>query len=370
MKRTPNRTLIIRLSSIGDIVLASPLIRLLQKKNPQAEIDFVVKSEYQELVQHNPHLRYVIGFHTRGGFGELKALRRKIRQERYDLIIDIHGNFRSTFLRSGASSTVLKINKRRLARFFLINFKWNTYRSVTAVPLRYLEAVHSLGIEDDGEGLEIFVPEDMRLRVRGQLSRAGIDGQGYVIGICPGANHATKRWLQEYFGRLGVTLVKEDNAKLILFGGKDDQAICNGIERRVVQETGRESDILNCAGTQSLLETASAMDACETIVTNDSGLLHLAAARKRKVVAIFGPTVREFGFYPYGTQSRVIERQGLYCRPCTHIGGQTCPEGHFRCMKEITVEEALSAVRSFSQVGALDKTKNPSLEPATRIPAT
>lgn len=369
VEHTPNRTLIIRLSSVGDIILASPLIRLLKKKRPQAEIDFLVKSEYRELVQYNPHLRYVIEFDTHGGFACLRALRRRIRQERYDAIVDIHGNFRSTFLRSGASSTVLKMNKRRVARFFLVNFKWNTFQSVTAVPIRYLEAVRSLGIDDDGEGPEIFVPEDVRVRAWDQLTKAGIDGQGHVVGLCPGAKHATKRWPREYFEQLAVTLVKEDDARLLLFGGQDDQETCLAIERRVVQETGKRSDILNCAGPQSLLETASAMDACDTIVANDSGLLHLAAARKRRVVAIFGPTVREFGFYPYGTESKVIERQGLYCRPCTHIGGQTCPEGHFRCMKEITVEEVLTGVRSFSRVEALDKNKSPSQEPATQIPA-
>lgn len=369
MERTPNKTLIIRLSSIGDIVLASPLIRLLRKKNSQAQTDFLVKSEYRELVRYNPHLRYVIEFDTHGGFAGLRALRKKIRQERYDAIVDIHGNFRSTFLRSKASPTVLKVNKRRLARFFLANFKWNIYRSVAAVPIRYLEAVRSLGIGDDGGGLEVFVPEETSVRVWDQLSKAGIDGQGHVVGLCPGAKHATKRWLRQYFEQLAVALVKEDNAELLLFGGKDDQEICASIERRVVQDTGRRGDILNYAGALSLLETASAMDACDVIVANDSGLLHLAAARKRRVVAIFGPTVKEFGFYPYGTESKVIERQGLYCRPCTHIGGQTCPEGHFRCMKEITVDEVLNGVRSFWRGEALRKNKNPSLEPATKIPA-
>lgn len=316
------------------------------------QIDFLVKSEYRDLVRYNPHLRYVIEFNTRGGFGELRALRKKIRQERYDAIIDIQGNFRSAFLRSAASSTVLKVNKRRLARFFLINFKWNIYRSAPPVPTRYLETVRSLGIADDGEGLELFIPEETRARVRDQLSKAGVDGQGQAVGLCPGAKHATKRWLREDFEQLAVALVKEDNVRLLLFGGRDDQETCASIERRVIQETARPSDILNFAGTLSLLETASAMDACNAIVANDSGLLHLAAARKRRVVAIFGPTVREFGFYPYGTESKVIERQNLYCRPCTHIGGRACPEGHFRCMKEITVEDVLSAVRSFLPVEA------------------
>jgi lipopolysaccharide heptosyltransferase II len=352
MERTLNKTLIIRLSSVGDIVLASPLIRLIRKRFPKAQIDFLVKSEYADLVRYNPHLRYVIEFNTRRGFAEVRALRRKIRQERYEAIIDIQGNFRSSFLRSGASSTVLKMNKRRLARFFLVNFKWNIYRSAPAVPIRYLETVRSLGIADDGGGLELFVPEEARVRVWDQLSKAGIDGQGQVVGLCPGAKHGTKRWLREHFEQLAVALVKEDNVKLLLFGGKDDQEACGSIERQVIQETGKRSSIVNYVGILSLLETASAMDACDAIIANDSGLLHLAAARKRRVVAIFGPTVREFGFYPFGTESKVIEHRDLYCRPCTHIGGQSCPERHFRCMKEIAVEDVLNAVRSFSVVSA------------------
>jgi len=244
------------------------------------------------------------------------------------------------------------MNKRRLARFFLVNFKWNLYPSAPSVPTRYLETVRSLGIADDGEGLEVFIPEETRARVRELLSTAGVDGERQVVGICPGAKHPTKRWPREYFEELAVTLVKEDDVHLLLFGGNDDRETCVSIERRVVQETARRGDILNLAGTLSLLETASAMDACDAILANDSGLLHLAAARKRRVVAIFGPTVREFGFYPYGTESKVIERRNLYCRPCTHIGGEVCPEGHFRCMKEITVEDVLSAVRSFLPVEA------------------
>jgi lipopolysaccharide heptosyltransferase II len=352
MEHTLSKTLIIRLSSIGDIILASPLIRLIQKENPQAQVDFLVKSEYADLVRYNPHLRHVIEFDSRGRVAELRALRRKIREERYDAVIDIQGNTRSCFLRSGVSSTVLKVNKRRLARFLLVNFKWNVYRSVPGVPIRYLETIRSLGIVDDRGGLEVFVPEETSVRVWDRLSKAGIKGDGHVVGLCPGAKHATKRWPRDRFEQLAVALVKEDDAKVLLFGGEDDRGLCALIEQRVIQETGKQSRVVKYAGDLSLLETASAMDACDTIVANDSGLLHLAAARKRRVVAIFGPTVKEFGFFPCATENRVVERPDLYCRPCTHIGGKLCPEGHFRCMKEITMEDVLNAVRSFSPVAA------------------
>jgi heptosyltransferase-2 len=352
MGLTFNRTLIIRLSSIGDIILASPLIRLLTKRFPQGQIDFLVKREYADLVRFHPHLRNVIELDARRGFAELRALKRRLREERYDTVIDIQGNLRSSFLRTGLSAAVLRVDKRRLARFLLVNFKWNVYKTSPPVPVRYLETVRSARIVDDGDGLELFIPEETRTRVQKHLSDAGVDSQRGVVGICPGAKHATKRWFPERFAQLAIALLSEDVHKILILGGEDDRSLCASIEQEVVRSNGRRDCVVNLAGAFSLLETASAMDACDTVVANDSGLLHLAAARKRDVVAIFGPTVQEFGFYPYGTENRVIERRNLYCRPCSHIGGKTCPEGHFRCMKEISVDEVLSAVRSFAPIAA------------------
>src|SRR3989304_7665738 len=161
MGHTFNKTLIIRLSSIGDIILASPLTRLLRERFPQGKIDFLVKREYSDLVRYNPRPRNVIELDTRRGFAELRALRRNLRRERYDAIIDIQRNLRSSFLRVGLSSTVLKVNKRKLARFLLVNFKWNVYRTSPPVPIRYLETVGIAGGIDDGDGLELFIPKEI-----------------------------------------------------------------------------------------------------------------------------------------------------------------------------------------------------------------
>lgn len=340
-----NKTLIIRLSSIGDIILASPLVRILRKKFPAAVIDFLLKSEYAELMRHNPHLSNIIEFDPQAGFKHLRALRRWIRQKRYDLIIDIHGNLRSNFLRRGNSRSVV-VKKQRIARFLLINFKWNVYRSTLPVAVRYLETLDSYGIQDDGEGLEIFVPQEISDRVCQQLQKAGLDPVRPTVGMCPTARHPTKMWLPDRFAELALLLLREENANVLLFGGKDDRARCGQIEEQVLEKAEGRGALLNLAGTFSIIETAAVMDLCDVVVTNDSGLLHLAAARKRRVVAIFGPTVKEFGFFPFGTQSTVVERKGLYCRPCSHIGGAKCPESHFRCMKDISVEEVLSEVKS------------------------
>ncbi len=352
MQDAINKTLIIRLSSIGDIILASPLVRLLRKAFPKTQIDFLVKTGYADLVRYNPHLSNIIAFDSRGGAEHLSALRRRIRRSGYDLIIDLQGNFRSSFVRSGNARQVMIVDKRRLARFLLVNFKWNLYNSAPPVALRYLETLSPWRVVDDGLGLEVFVPKETQSRIADRLAAAGVHNNENIVGLCPGAKHATKRWPLERFAELAAMLIREDNATVILFGGEDDRKRCDVIEQKVVEENGNRNTIANFAGAFSLLETAAAMDACDVVVSNDTGLLHLAAARKRKVAALFGPTVKEFGFFPYGAESRVIERSGLYCRPCTHIGGEACPEGHFRCMREVTVEAVLRGVRSFLPIAA------------------
>lgn len=352
MEHTINKTLIIRLSSIGDVILATPLARILREKLPSAQVDFLVKREYAPLVRHNPHLSSVIELDTQSGFEHLRGLRKRIRQEHYDLIIDVQGNLRSVFLRTGSSENLVSVNKRKLARFLLINFKWNVYRSAPAVCVRYLETLRRFPLFDDGKGLEVFIPKEISDHVRQHLESTGLGNCENVVGLCPGSRHATKRWLQERFAQLAITLIKEERMGVFLFGGLGDRELCASIERQIMESTGNQESIANFAGVFSLLETAVAMDACDVVVTNDTGLLHLAAARKRKVVAIFGPTVKEFGFFPYGTESKVFEHAGLYCRPCTHVGGKVCPEGHFRCMKDTSVDDVLSGVRSFLPVTA------------------
>jgi lipopolysaccharide heptosyltransferase II len=351
METPINRTLIIRLSSIGDVVLASPLIRLLREHFPSQQIDFLVKSAYADLLRYNPHLSSVIELDPSAGANHLRNLRGKLKRARYDVIIDLQGNFRSFYLRWNNARRVLVVNKRRVARFFLINFKWNIYASAPPVALRYLETVRPLGIVDDGLGLELSVPTEIRNEVSRRLNEAGVEQNGGLVGICPGANHATKQWPWEKFAELASHLIREENLKVALFGGKGDEGLCGLIVERVLRETNRDA-IMNFAGSTSLLETAAAMDSCDAVVANDTGLLHLAVARKRRVVGIYGPTVKEFGFFPDGMGNKVLERSGLYCRPCSHLGGARCPEGHFRCMKEISVHEVLNAVKSILAVPA------------------
>jgi len=334
--------LIIRFSSLGDIVLASPLIRTLRATYPNARIDFLVKSEFAPILQHNPHLSSIIELKT-SDRDELKEFKKTLHSVRYDAIIDIHNNLRSRYLRllSGARF-VRVVNKRVVARWMLIHFKKNFYRNIVSVADRYMETVKGFGVHDDGEGLEVFFPEDAKTTVASLMSKFKLERYDQVIGFAPGARHFTKRWLPERFVELGVRLASTGRRKIFVFGAKEESEYCGDIAQ-MINSRCNASVAENLAGAISLLETPPALDYCHTIISNDTGLMHLAVARKRRVIAIFGSTVQEFGFFPQGTEHNVIERADVPCRPCTHIGQASCPQGHFRCMKDITVNEVFTA---------------------------
>jgi heptosyltransferase-2 len=342
------KVLVIRFSSIGDILLSSPLVRAMRKRFPACQIDFVAKTQYADLVRYNPHLSNVIEFPDGGTVAELRALRKRIYGTDYDLIIDIHDNLRSRFL-CLAARNVVRVKKRKLARWFLINTKWNLYPSLGGSPSvaeRYLEPLAHLGVQNDNSGLEVFFPPEIEKKAERLL--ASLNHRQTIIGLAPAAVHATKMWTMEGFAQVGVTLATELNADVALFGSAQDLERCKLIEQMICAKR-TSMRVLNLAGKTTLLEAASVMDRCAVVISNDSGLMHLAAARKRPVVAIFGSTVQEFGFFPYGTRSIVVENRNLECRPCTHIGRSRCPKKHFRCMNDISPGAVVAAVRSLLQ---------------------
>jgi heptosyltransferase-2 len=339
------KILIIRLSSVGDIVLATPLLRVLRARFPSSHLDFVVRKEYAELVRYNKNLNNIVEFDAKTGFSGLRKLKNQLRAEHYDLVVDIHNSLRSRYLRTlmGVKNIVV-INKRIFARTMLVKFKKNYYRGLVSIADRYIEPVNKFGVRNDNAGLELYIPDEIEIKIYKRMLVLGIDRNKKVIGFCPSAKHSTKRWPQERFAELGIQLVDEYGVKILLFGGPDDKERCSAIADTINKRTIKGSAV-DLTGELSLLESAAAIEACTLIVTNDSGLMHIASAMNKKVVAIFGSTVREFGFFPVGTESVVLERTGLYCRPCSHIGRSTCPEGHFHCMVDVQVEEVAETVQ-------------------------
>ncbi|HAV24357.1 MAG: lipopolysaccharide heptosyltransferase II [Ignavibacteria bacterium GWA2_55_11] len=341
-----HKTLVIRFSSIGDIVLASPLLRQLRLKFPHGQIDFATRREYAELVRHNHNLNYTYEFDATEGFAGLRRLKHRIAGEHYDLIVDIHNSLRSRFLRGVRNVRhVVTVDKRVLERTALVKFKKNFYTSIVPVADRYLETVARWGIVNDGKGLELHIPDEVLFGVNGRMVALKLHRFEKVYGFCPTARHATKRWPPERYAELGIRLIRETSGAVVLFGGLADRSVNGGIARSIAASTHAER-VIDLTGELSLLENAAAMEYVEAIVTNDSGLMHIAAARRKPLVAIFGSTVREFGFSPTNPEATVLERSGLSCRPCSHIGRASCPEGHFRCMLETSVDEVFAAVQN------------------------
>ncbi len=331
MPAAPKNILVIRLSSIGDILLATPLLRLLRKRFPEARIDFAVKAMYMDLLRTNPHIDKVWALDADAGKAGLVALGEELEQVPYDLVIDIHKNFRSLYLRRRIRpARVVVLKKYYLKRFLLVKTGWNLYREIVPVHRRYINTMAAWDLQDDGLGLEFHVDAKVAETVNHKL--ASLQQEPLLVGLAPGAGFANKRWPMEYYLDLARRLKIERQARILLFGGPDDREITAKIS------AGVGSGVIDLAGQLSLMESAAALTHCRLLVTNDTGLMHLASALEVPLLAIFGPTTAELGFFPSGARSQVLEVQGLSCRPCTHMGQDRCPKTHFRCMREITPE--------------------------------
>ncbi|MDZ7342169.1 MAG: lipopolysaccharide heptosyltransferase II [candidate division KSB1 bacterium] len=338
----PAKILIIRLSSIGDVILATPVIRVLKKKFPHSRIDFVIKKQLAELVAFHPGINRCYVFDRQQNWRSLREIKQDIKRTQYDLIVDLHKNIRSYFLTIGSRChKIVRYRKDAITRFLYVKLRLVQFNK-NKMPLhqRYLKALAPYHVQDDGEGLEIFWDHQKTHPIVEKLAPVLDKDQSVIVGIAPGASFATKRWLPEGFAEVIRYLRQHRTARIMLFGNQQDHEIASELvqlDRKAIVDT---------TGQCSLLETAALMQCCDLILTNDSGLMHLAAALKKKVVAIFGSTTEELGFFPYTTEHIVVQNRYLSCRPCSHVGRNRCPQKHFKCMKEITPEQVIEAVET------------------------
>lgn len=319
------KILIVRLSSLGDILLTTPLIRSLKKENPQTEIHFLLREEYRDVLINNPYISKLLTLKREYPILKTKTM---ISENDYDLLIDLQNNFRSENLTTGLSCPKVKFKKLSWQKFLLVKFKINKLKDAGTIPERYAAAIE--GFQLDNEGLDLFTenkPSEILIE------------KNKLIGFCPGSRHFTKMWPKEYYIELGNKLIG-NGFKVTLFGGKDDQKTCGEISSNI-------SECINLCNDNDILQTAADMKMCRAIVCNDSGLMHAACGVKVPVIAIFGSTVKEFGFVPYRSKNLILENKSLSCRPCSHIGRSSCPKHHFKCMKEITPQLVFNSLLSF-----------------------
>jgi len=336
------KILIIRLGAMGDVLLTSLLLRNLKRRFPNADIDFLVKETYTSLVSSNPNVKNVIPLKVQAGFSDLLQAGREIRNHQYDAVINLQNNFRSCFIaRFSKAPNRKRYRLGRWTRFLLVKLNMNLLRNVKPVPLRMLDTIREWSVQDDGLGLDLFISDKIKKHIETRLQKMGVDKKESLIAMAPGASRETKRWLQRRFVETGRYFQKK-KYRIILVGGKEDQNICSFIRQKLDHRP------VNLAGECSLEETAAALQQADLLITNDSGIMHMAAALGKPVAAIFGPTSEHLGFFPFRTKFMVVEKF-LKCRPCSYHGTKKCPKKHFRCMKEITTLQVVKAAEALLQ---------------------
>ena len=329
---------VIQTAFAGDVILATPLARALCQAFPGSEVNFLVTPETAILLSNNPFISHIYAYDKRGmelGIKSLLGWVKRLRKAEFDLALIPHRSFRSAVLAWGAGITK-RVGFRNSAGSFL-------FTDVVAYPKDVHEVVRnsyllrSLGWDGKIMGPELFPGQDEQNQVDDFMKKCRIGlGQRFVT-MGPGSVWPTKRWLPEGFASVARQIWKKYGIHTVLVGGKEDRALGDAVVR-----LGRCS-IINGMGELTILASAELIRRSSLLLCNDSAPLHLGVAVGTSLVAIFGPTVTEFGFAPYGEGSVVIERS-LDCRPCGIHGGMRCPKKHFRCMKEITHEEVFSII--------------------------
>jgi lipopolysaccharide heptosyltransferase II len=319
---------------MGDTLLVTPLIRVLRARYPDARITVLTKAMYAPLFQHNPHVSEVIGWQPGSPLG---ALGRQLRGAGFTHQLDLHGSLRSRQLRLQMGGRWSSYPKHRLARALLIRTKRNTYRDTRPVAERYFDAARELGVSPDGGPLELFLPRPAIEAAARLLAECGVGARRQLIAVAPGASRWTKRWPLHHWIALVRRLVDAGNDVLVV-GGDAERTL----GEELAAAGGRSA--INTAGACDLPGTAALLKRSRALVVGDTGAMHLATAVGTPVVAVFGPTVEAFGFFPYRSKATVLQRE-LSCRPCSAQGGSACPLKHHRCLQDLQPDEVLDTLR-------------------------
>jgi heptosyltransferase-2 len=322
---------------MGDVILTTPLIRVLRRRHPDAHLAYCTRPAFASLVADHPALDDLIVFDPKEE--PLGTLARRLRAGRFTHLLDLHGVLRTRALRLLVPGRWRGYSKRRVARAALIRFKRNLYLDAVPEAERFFQAARGLDVKPDGDPPELHLSAVARQRAGEWLSLHGLASTPFVA-LAPGAAHFTKRWPVEHWRELARDLAARGR-ELLVVGGPEDVTAGDAIAR-AAGNRGRSA-----AGLFSLQETGAALAAAHTVVAGDTGVMHMATAMRTPVVTLFGPTVRAFGFAPYRAPATILERD-LPCRPCSAQGGSACPLGHHRCLSDIAPADVVDALARWS----------------------
>lgn len=311
------KILVVRFSSIGDIVLTSPVVRCIKQQLPGAELHYLTKKSFESIVSNNPFVdkTYTIEKSVKEVLPELEA-------EKYDFLVDLHNNIRTLSLKRKLKVPNAAFPKLHVAKWLLVNFKVKMKSPVHVVD-RYFQAVESLGVKNDGLPCDFFVSPSDEVNV----SEFSVEPQKFIA-FAIGAQFATKRMPVPKM----IEILEKLDQPVLLLGGPTDtetgEALKNGLPSQ---------KIVNTCGKLTLRQSASIVKQAAVLLTHDTGLMHIGSAFQVPIVSVWGNTVPAFGMYPYfpgnetGFSMHGVEN--LSCRPCSKIGFQECPKKHFKCMQ-------------------------------------
>lgn len=323
------KILVIRFSSIGDIVLTTPVLRCLKNQIPDAEIHFLTKQKFSRLVETNPYISKVYTIEK-----SVVEVIGKLRRESYDHILDLHKNLRSRQVILALMKPAHSFDKLNFEKWLLVKMKSDRMPDLHIVD-RYMQVVKFLNITNDGKGLDFFIPETDEV----DTHKLPVHFRSGYVGLVIGGRHRTKILPVDKV----IELCHSLNFPVILLGGSEDAG------RGDVIATACGEMALNACGKFNLMQSASLVKQSLAVVSNDTGLMHIAAAFRKPVVSVWGNTVPELGMYPYlpeGTPQLICEVKGLGCRPCSKIGFDSCPKEHFHCMRDQNTDAMVAFLKN------------------------
>lgn len=327
MVKKLEKILVIRFSSIGDIVLTSAVVRCLKTQVRGAEIHYLTKTQYEPVLRANPYIDKIWSYDH-----NFKEIIPQLRSQGFDFIIDLHKNYRSAFVKHQLGVKSASFPKLNLQKWLTVTLKRNFLPDIHIVD-RYFKAAEPLDVKNDGLGLDYFIPAEDEIEMN---SLPATHRQGFVA-VVIGGMYNTKIFPAEKVAGVCNKLT----GAVILFGGKEDR-------ERGEQIAGLTGDhVFNSCGIYNINQSASLIRQARAVLTNDTGLMHISAACNKPVVSVWGNTIPAFGMYPYmqenfRSNSMIAEVKGLSCRPCSKLGFMECPKKHFKCMNNIDIEPVVN----------------------------
>lgn len=297
------------------------MIRCTKQQRPDIEIHYLTKKSFKGILEHNPYITKIHLIEK-----EVKEVIEDLKKENFDLVVDLHYNIRSLQIKMALGKPSAAFKKLNFKKWLLVNFKINKMPATHIVD-RYMQTVESLGIKNDTKGLDYFISPENEVNISSLPS----SHQNGYIGFVIGAKHFTKQLPTEKI----ISICKKIDQPIVLLGGKEDA------ERAELIKNALGATIYNACGKYNLNQSASLIKQATKIISHDTGLMHIAAAFKKEIISVWGNTIPAFGFTPYlpDARSKIVEVKNLSCRPCSKIGYDKCPKGHFKCMMLIDETE-------------------------------